>query len=780
MSGYEQMVARASIQDDQEEQVKRVISSTPAVATILPRHRAPVNAITLGPHASQVLTASDDRLLHLYSVTSGETIVTFAGHKAPVLDVAILPSDRMVSVGEDSTVRLWKMSDGSLLHSLSVRAVPFAVAPESEDRFFVGLREDYIRLFQLDSEKSRDEIVAKPLKSFCRTWGSPTGNISVRNGKITVGNLNGGTVVWGTGSGQRISRLRWSNRKADRADIHFISLGERLIASASPGGILLYDGESYMPYREISTHSEPVSCVHLVGDDSCVLSSSVDMTIAVHDTESGELLWRANTDELVSRCLALADGRVVVGTKSGAVLVVSPPATIRSKLLISPSSEVETASTVLQDALISVLSEDKVPAEHCGTLILRENCCVSLEEWHSAHQLLVLAVRDGDIEGSTTHKGKICWWFDQLYVNVKEFDITSQEDETLVKGCLLQAKKLGLIEGVEAAIGALRVMQDVKTEVRVLRRAGMFMFERILSTENRLECLKESYERYRKAGRCSSIVGVVAQLIPLIGASLAGAVSAGAEFLGELSVADITETVLGLDLRAHDISEETWDDRLRKRVAVALRKARGSRMCGEDRTRLEEAVSFCGLTMDKLVEIVSVEDLGEEVEDFVEVVENEGDEKESRTVEDQSVLTLLAYSEKVCSGSASDVPNRSPSISEIMNQDFVLPSAFSRLPRSATYVSSLNSSGLAALWAAFSVRFRDESVDCFMSLRDSLEDVLCESDVHGDLFVDASAMPTDEVVAYGIQALEGAEGVRATAGLKGKLRQFVQIVREGR
>jgi WD40 repeat protein len=76
----------------------------------LPTQAAPVRAIAVSNDGKRLLSAGDDGNIRLWSLSEGNVIHTFTGHKGLVRGVAFSPDAReAVSGGEDGSVRLWRL-----------------------------------------------------------------------------------------------------------------------------------------------------------------------------------------------------------------------------------------------------------------------------------------------------------------------------------------------------------------------------------------------------------------------------------------------------------------------------------------------------------------------------------------------------------------------------------------------------------------------------------------------------------------------------------------------
>ena len=81
---------------------------TGAEVLTLRGHRDLVRGIAFSPDGRQLVTGSYDRTVRVWNLATGESRV-LSGHVGPVWTVAWLGNDRVVSGGDDGTVRLWQV-----------------------------------------------------------------------------------------------------------------------------------------------------------------------------------------------------------------------------------------------------------------------------------------------------------------------------------------------------------------------------------------------------------------------------------------------------------------------------------------------------------------------------------------------------------------------------------------------------------------------------------------------------------------------------------------------
>ncbi len=89
-----------------------------AHSTIL-AHEDVIYQAVWSPDGAAIVTASADGFCKVFDAETGRIKTQFAGHSRPVMTVASLDADHCVSGSVDQTIRLWKVSDGSLVRTLN-------------------------------------------------------------------------------------------------------------------------------------------------------------------------------------------------------------------------------------------------------------------------------------------------------------------------------------------------------------------------------------------------------------------------------------------------------------------------------------------------------------------------------------------------------------------------------------------------------------------------------------------------------------------------------------
>ncbi|QRV93972.1 ubiquitin-protein ligase [Ceratobasidium sp. AG-Ba] len=99
-----------------EEYMYNWTHSNPQRLTI-PAHGSNVITALLISHG-RIISASDDREMHVYSSTTGKLVHKLTGHEGGIWTLAVSPSlpDVLVSGATDSTIRFWNLATGKCTH----------------------------------------------------------------------------------------------------------------------------------------------------------------------------------------------------------------------------------------------------------------------------------------------------------------------------------------------------------------------------------------------------------------------------------------------------------------------------------------------------------------------------------------------------------------------------------------------------------------------------------------------------------------------------------------
>ena len=231
---------------------------------------------------------------------------TFTGHDGPVHEITNVPgAKKIVSVGEDATVRVWDSNTGNLLQKLGPVDAPLHSVAVSPDGRFVAAGNQIVTLWDL--KDGQQVWQSKPFIATAESLAfSPDGS------RLAIGERYEGVSIVSVANGEMLAAMAGLSRH-DR--LLFFPDGSLL----APKKVKHGNGEVFQrwsaDFDELITEFEALGQRHMVvsPDYRWIASSnqnSVDIWFS--DVNSGEIISKRRTEGDGVRSLALsADGSIL-------------------------------------------------------------------------------------------------------------------------------------------------------------------------------------------------------------------------------------------------------------------------------------------------------------------------------------------------------------------------------------------------------------------------------------------------------------------------------------
>lgn len=245
-------------------------------------HRNWVWDVALSPDGQLLATASRDRSICIWSVETGECLRKIeSAHEGTVRALAFFPNnDRLVSVGQDQTLRFWEVHDAAE----------------------VGVLRGYsAAIWSIEPGRTSSEILSGGDDAAVRVWDLRSGNCKavMRGHEGRIWSVTSSGALAASGSSDRTARI-WDIER--RVEVQRIRAHDDWVLSValSPNSDLLATGSSnWDPYvklweartghliRSFAGHHDRIHGLAFSADGKEVISASDDSTVRLWSVEQG-------------------------------------------------------------------------------------------------------------------------------------------------------------------------------------------------------------------------------------------------------------------------------------------------------------------------------------------------------------------------------------------------------------------------------------------------------------------------------------------------------------
>jgi WD40 repeat protein/subtilase family serine protease len=250
-------------------------------------HAGDVTSVAFSPDGSLMASGGADRTIKLWRVSDGALVRTLTGHTGGVTSVAFSPDGRLLASGSglgDRTIRLWRVSDGALVRTLTghtdwVNSVAF-----SPDGSLIasGSRDRTIRLWRV-SDGALVATLTGHTDGVYSVAFSPDGSL------IASGSGDATIKLWRVSDGALVATLTGHTWYV--TSVAFSPDGSLIASGSGDATIKLWRVSDGALVATLTGHTDGVYSVAFSPDGSLIASGSGDATIK---------LWRVSDGALVA------------------------------------------------------------------------------------------------------------------------------------------------------------------------------------------------------------------------------------------------------------------------------------------------------------------------------------------------------------------------------------------------------------------------------------------------------------------------------------------------
>jgi WD40 repeat protein len=287
--------------------------------TTLTGHKGGVNSVGFSPDGARLVSGGQDGTLRFWDAASGAFLATLTEHNGPVNSVVFSPDGaRLVSGGDDRTVVFWDAASGAMrtniaFHEGAVQSVGFS--PDGKSLVSGGDDGTPVLWRGADSRPQLHDAFLKGHRGAVNSVAfSPHGM------RLVSGSSDHNVRVWDLYRSV-FPHAKYEGHEGQVRSVAFSPDGARLVSGGSDDTVRLWDAASGALLAKLTGHDGSVNSVGFSPDGARLVSGGNDRTVRIWDAASGALLATLTGHEDWVRSVRFSpDGaRLVSGGEDGTV-----------------------------------------------------------------------------------------------------------------------------------------------------------------------------------------------------------------------------------------------------------------------------------------------------------------------------------------------------------------------------------------------------------------------------------------------------------------------------
>jgi WD40 repeat protein len=251
---------------------------TPLIRTLY-GHSSPVKGVAITHDGGRAISASEDKTLKIWDLTSGRELRTLRGHSAAVNGVAVSADGKRVASGsQDKTVRIWDLESGHELitlegHSDAVNGVTLS---QNAKRAVSASVDHTIKVWDVESGELLRTLVGH---------SSPVNSVALSaNGMLLASASDDRTVrLWNMDTGRLVQILEQSSARV--LGLSMSENGRRIVAASSNAILTVWDISDTEVAKTLQGHSFRVTAVAITSDGMWAVSAGEDKCVKLWNLE---------------------------------------------------------------------------------------------------------------------------------------------------------------------------------------------------------------------------------------------------------------------------------------------------------------------------------------------------------------------------------------------------------------------------------------------------------------------------------------------------------------
>jgi WD domain, G-beta repeat len=466
------------------------------------------------PDKGLIATSGDDGIIRIFRAESGALLHELVSASAQTCPLAALSEDVLLSSGSKrEEVLTWRASTGEKLGRLVVARsieIIYCLAAQGRGRFVVGVKDGSFVFCTHEEGHQVKEFFRMDGVDWYRVYDLATHGL-----RLVSAHWNSTARVWDTDSKKAVAVLEGHQDLVSRVCVN----DEYIVTASFDTTLRVYSSVDFQCLRSMrDVHTARVRSLNFLHCD-LVLSSGMDRNVCVTDVSTGIVLARIEIPFAVYSVAVLQDGRLVVSGMDRRAAVVTCPrvqSLLENSLFGGDSGHSDEVNGEMESALTVVLELAFAAGDACRSFLSRRTAPRTFLEWVAAHDMFMIATRDGDAHGPTATFDLSQWWETTLYDYLGNIEVDCVQIEC-VQRCLDQVELAGIVSNIgslrEALVARARPGLFDTPPVDNLQRAIERAIESAASSREKGENLSDLLKRYKAGQKVSTLVSAFLRIV---------------------------------------------------------------------------------------------------------------------------------------------------------------------------------------------------------------------------------------------------------------------------
>ncbi|WP_235656504.1 serine/threonine-protein kinase, partial [Fischerella thermalis] len=238
-------------------------------------HSDRVNVVSITPDGQTLVSGSEDGTIKLWNLARGQEIRTFAGHRNSVHTLAISPDGSILANGsDDNTIKLWDLTTTQEIHTLNghtswVRAIAFS---PDQKTLVSGSRDQTIKVW--------DVTTGREIRTLTGHTQTVTSIAITPDGKTLISGSDDKTIkIWDLTTGKQIRTL--TGHSGGVRSVVLSPDGQTLASGSGDKTIKLWNLKTGEAIRTLAGHGDGVQSLAFSQNGNILVSGGFDNTIKI-------------------------------------------------------------------------------------------------------------------------------------------------------------------------------------------------------------------------------------------------------------------------------------------------------------------------------------------------------------------------------------------------------------------------------------------------------------------------------------------------------------------